>query len=135
MGALLEPQLQQLAYEGALHLSYSMLFLTYIKGSLMTDWTAGKSADLNNQVQRTNNPYEAGLWDDMYQSFRQAFADLQEQEKAENILQWGIHMQGDNFDNFTVLYECLTTEAGYDQDSRLCLKFFTDGLPHELYQD
>ena len=61
------------------------------------------------------------------------FADLQEQEKVENILQRGIHMQGDKFDDFMVLYEHLTTEAGYNRDSRLCLKFFTDGLPHELY--
>ena len=42
-------------------------------------------------------------------------------------------MEGDKFDEFTALYKWLTTEAGYDRNSRLGLKFFTDGLPHELY--
>ena len=44
-------------------------------------------------------------------------------------------MEGDKFDEFTALYEQLTTKAGYNCYSRLGLKFFTDGLPHELYRD
>ena len=71
----------------------------------------------------------------MYNSFKRNYADLQEQERAEDTLQQGIKMQGDKFDEFTVLYEWLTTEAGYDWNSRFGLKFFTGGLPHELCQD
>ena len=44
-------------------------------------------------------------------------------------------MEGDKYDEFTVLYERLTTEAGYNCNSRLGLKFFTDRLPHEFYRD
>ena len=99
----------------------------------MTDWTATMGVDLNNEVQRTRNPNVDGLWDHVYSLFRRNFADLQEQERAEDTLQKGIHMEGDKFDEFAALYERLTTEAGYDRDSRLALKYFTDGLPHELY--
>ena len=91
--------------------------------------------DLNNEVRRTRNPHVDGLWDHVYNSFRRNFADLQEQERAEDTLRKGIHMEGDKFDEFAALFERLTTEAGYDRNSRLALKFFTDGLPHELYRD
>ena len=113
----------------------AMLFLTYIKGDLTTSWASSMGVDLNNEVRRTANPNADGLWDHVYSSFRRNFADLQEQERAEDTLQKGIYMEGDKFDEFTALYEWLTTEAGYDRNSRLALKFFTDGLPHELYRD
>jgi len=60
---------------------------------------------------------------------------MQEQERAENTLQRGIKMKGEDLDGFIALYEQLTREAGYDHADRLCLKFFTDGLPNELYRD
>ena len=44
-------------------------------------------------------------------------------------------MEGDKFNEFTALYKQLTTKAGYNRNSRLGLKFFTDRLPHELYRD
>jgi hypothetical protein len=60
---------------------------------------------------------------------------MQEQERAKNTLQRGIKMKGKDLDGFIALYEQLTREAGYDHANHLCLKFFTDGLPNELYQD
>ena len=113
----------------------AMLFLTYIKGDLTTSWSSSMGVDINNEVRRTHNPNADDLWNHVYNSFRRNFADLQEQERAEDTLQKGIHMEGDKFDEFTALYKRLTTEAGYDCNSRLGLKFFTDGLPHELYRD
>ena len=82
-----------------------MLFLTYIKGDLTTSWSASMRADLNNEVRRTHNPHEDNLWDHVYNSFQRNFVDLQEQERAEDTLQKGIHMEGDKFNEFTVLYE------------------------------
>jgi hypothetical protein len=58
---------------------------------------------------------------------------MQEQERAENTLQQGIKMKGKDLNGFIAQYKQLTREAGYDHADRLCLKFFTDGLPNELY--
>ena len=92
----------------------AMLFLTYIKGSLMTSWSSSIGIDLNTEVRRTHNPNRDELWDHVYNSFKRNYANLQEQERAEDTLQRGIKMQGDKFDEFTALYERLTIKAGYD---------------------
>ena len=42
--------------------------------------------------------------------------------------------QGD-LDAYIVEYEVLIEMAGYDPNSRLTLKIFTDSLPAELYKD
>ena len=47
----------------------AMLFLTYMKGDLMTSWTASMGVDLNNEVRRTHNPHENNLWDHIYNLF------------------------------------------------------------------
>ena len=47
----------------------AMLFLTYIKGDLMTSWSSSMGADLNNEVRRTRNPNADNLWDHVYNSF------------------------------------------------------------------
>ena len=58
-----------------------------------------------------------------------------EQERAEDVLQRGIKMKGENLDDYIARYEALTLEAGYRRDDLLCLQKFTDGLPHDLYKD
>ena len=58
-----------------------------------------------------------------------------EQERAEDVLQRGIKMKGENLDDYIARYEALTLEAGYRRDDPLCLRKFTDGLPHDLYKD
>jgi hypothetical protein len=71
----------------------------------------------------------------MFQSFRQQYADNQEQEQAENALQRGIRMQGEDLDAYIAKYEGLVLEAGFNLRDWLCLKMFTDRLPHDLYRD
>lgn len=56
-----------------------------------------------------------------------------EKERAEDILQRGIHMKGENLDDYIAKYEALIMEAGYNRNTPLCLRKFTDGLPHDLY--
>ena len=60
---------------------------------------------------------------------------MQEKERAEDILQRGIKMKGENLDDYISRYEALAMEAGYNRDDPLCLRKFTDGLPHDLYKD
>jgi hypothetical protein len=44
-------------------------------------------------------------------------------------------MQGEDLDTYIAKYEGLVLEAGFNLRDRLCLKMFTDGLPHDLYRD
>ena len=44
-------------------------------------------------------------------------------------------MKDGNLDAYIAEYEMLIEMAGYDPNSRLALKLFTDGLPGELYKD
>ena len=60
---------------------------------------------------------------------------MQEQERAEDTLQRGISMKQGDLDAYIVEYEVLVKMAGYDPNSQLTLKIFTDGLPTELYKD
>jgi hypothetical protein len=50
----------------------------------------------------------------MFQSFRRQYADNQEQERAENTLQQGIRMQGEDLDAYIAKYEGLVLEAGFN---------------------
>jgi hypothetical protein len=112
-----------------------MLFLTHLKGPLTATWAASMSRDLTNRVQTRVNPRDEQLWTHMFQSFRRQYANNQEQERAENTLQRGIRMQGEDLDAYIAKYEGLVLEAGFNLRDRLCLKMFTDGLPHDLYRD
>jgi hypothetical protein len=115
--------------------SRSMLFLTHLKGPLTATWASSMSRDLTNRVRTGVNPGDERLWTHMFQSFRRQCADNQEQERAENLLQRGIRMQGEDLDAYIAKYEGLVLEAGFNLRDRLCLKMFTDGLPHDLYRD
>ena len=60
---------------------------------------------------------------------------MQERERAEDTLQQGINMKQGDLDAYIAEYEVLVEMAGYDPNSQLTLKIFTDGLPTELYKD
>jgi hypothetical protein len=115
--------------------SRSMLFLTHLKGPLTATWAASMSRDLTNRIRTGVRPEDERLWTHMFQSFRRQYADNQEQEQAENLLQRGIRMQGEDLDTYIAKYEGLVLEAGFNLRDRLCLKMFTNGLPHDLYHD
>ena len=44
-------------------------------------------------------------------------------------------MKQADLDAYIMEYEVLVKMAGYDPNSQLTLKIFTDGLPTELYKD
>ena len=44
-------------------------------------------------------------------------------------------MKGEDLDGYIAKYESLVIEAGYDQNNQLCIRKFTDRLPHKLYRD
>ena len=113
----------------------AMLFLTYFKGPLTANWTTVMNRHLNAQV-RSGVPVETeALWDYVYDSFRRQYSNMQERERAEDMLQRGIHMKAGDLDAYIAEYEVLIEMAGYDPNSCLALKLFTDGLPAELYKE
>lgn len=44
-------------------------------------------------------------------------------------------MRGEDLDVYIARYEALALEAGYNHNDPLCLRKFTDSLPHDLYKD
>ena len=60
---------------------------------------------------------------------------MQERERAGDTLQRGIHIKPGDLDAYIAEYKVLIEMVGYDLNSRLTLKIFTDGLPMELYKD
>ena len=116
--------------------SRCMLFLTFCKGPLMVTWASTIARDIANRARQPGvGIRNERLWTHLVNSFRRQYADTMERERAEDILQRGIKMKGENLDNYVSRYEALTLEAGYRRDDPLCLRKFTDGLPHDLYKD
>ena len=100
----------------------AMLFLTFFKGPLTTNWTSVMNHHLNTQVQSGVPVNDEALWDHVYDSFRRQYAGMQEQERAEDTLQRGINMRPGEPDAYIAEYEVLVEMAGYDPNSRLTLK-------------
>ena len=116
--------------------SRCMLFLTFCKGPLMATWASTIACDISNRARQPDvGIHNEQLWTYMADSFQWQYADTMEKERAEDILQRGIKMKGENLDDYIARYEALTLEAGYRKDDPLCLQKFTDGLPHNLYKD
>ena len=117
--------------------SRCMIFLTYLKGPLTATWASSISQDITDRVRGTDGAdiHDEHIWHYLVESFRRPYTDNQEQECAEDTLQQGICMNSKDLDGYIARYEALIIEAGYNHNNRLCLRKFTDGLPHDLYQD
>ena len=116
--------------------SRCMLFLTFCKGPLMVTWASTIARDIANRARQPGvGIRDERLWTHLVDSFRRQYADTMERERAEDVLQRGIKMKGEDLDGYVARYEALTLEAGYRRDDPLCLRKFTDGLPHDLYKD
>ena len=111
----------------------AMLFLTFFKGPLTANWTSVMNRH-NTQVRSRVPVNDEALWDHVYDSFRRQYADMQERERAEDMLQQGISMKQGDLDAYIAEFEVLIEMAGYDPNSQLTLKIFTDSLPTELYK-
>ena len=82
-----------------------MLFLTYIKGDRVEDWTSMMMRDLNHQACHGVSINDEVLWNCLFESFQRQYADMQEQERAEDILNQGICMQGRKLDDYIAYFE------------------------------
>ena len=81
--------------------SRCMLFLTFCKGPLMVTWASTIAHDLSNRARQPNvGINDERLWTYMADSFHQQYVDTQEKERAEDILQRGIKMKGEDLDAY-----------------------------------
>jgi hypothetical protein len=111
-----------------------MLFLTYLHGPLVDEWSNFISEWLEEQVTTGGILHDdERLWTETEAAFKRQFQDVMEEERAKNTLKRGIRMQGDNIDEYISRFEMLTRQAGYDLNSSLVVEMFSNGLPHPLY--
>ena len=92
----------------------AMLFLIFFKGPLTANWTSVMNRHLNTQVRSGVPVNDEALWDHVYDSFRRQYADMQERERAEDMLQRGISMRPGEPDTYIAEYEVLVEMAGYN---------------------
>ena len=112
----------------------SMLFLTYIQGNIVNEWIVAMSCWLNCQIAGGIHNDNEELWRAVNDAFRHRFANTLERETMQVELKKGIKMKDGDIDIYVTTIEQLARKAGYPLDSDLTLDFFTDGLPHELYE-
>ena len=74
------------------------------------------------------------LWRSVDNAFRHCFANTLEREVAQAELKKGIKMKDGDIDMYVTTFEQLARKAGYPLYLDLTLDFFTDSLPHELYE-
>src|SRR5258708_29647867 len=67
-------------------------------------------------------------------AFRRCFTNTLEKELAQTELKKGIKMRDGDIDAYMTTFEQLMWKAGYLLDASLTLDFFTNRLPHKLYE-
>src|ERR1700689_5335449 len=111
----------------------TMLFLSYIQGSLIGEWVRGQHAWLNNQIVSGRLTVEESLWRTVLRNFRENFANILEREVAEARLRDGIKMKDGKIDDYIAEFEQLVRHAGYNPDDPQRLSRLTSALPHQSY--
>ena len=72
----------------------------------MVTWASTIARDLSNRARQPNvGINDERLWTHMADSFRRQYADTQEKERAEDILQRGIKMKGEDLDAYIACYD------------------------------
>ena len=93
--------------------SRCMLFLTFCKGPLMATWASTMAHDISNHARQPDvGVRDERLWTHMADSFHWQYANTMEWERAEDVLQRGIKMKGENLDDYIARYEALRLDPG-----------------------
>src|SRR6201996_6316625 len=104
------------------------IFLSYIKGELVRDWTKRWVDWMINQYEQGRPVYDPYYWTMVSQAFRNAFQDTGARERAEYKLQ---NFQWDpvSVDAFLATFESLAHQAGYTHDTQPTLTALASKLP------
>ena len=101
------------------------LALTLIQGPNVSKWTRTVE-DWLNRLTPLND--EFNTWDQFANQFLVAFADTQRDQKARTELQ-NLRMRWPLIDQYTMDFERLVREAGYQSSTPECIYMFISGLP------
>ncbi|KAH9030849.1 hypothetical protein EDB83DRAFT_2525871 [Lactarius deliciosus] len=110
-----------------------LLFLGFIKGPQVANWTLGFLQWLNNELRHGRSRYDEYLWDMLTAGFTDRFSNVLEQEEAQATLAKGFKMIGDDIDSYVTNFEQLARKADYRLNDRQTLDRFTAGLPKALF--
>ena len=78
----------------------------------MATWASTIARDIATRARRPNvGIRDERLWTHLADSFRRQYADTMEKERAEDVLQRGIKMKGENLDDYISRYEALTLDV------------------------
>ncbi|KAH8978762.1 hypothetical protein EDB92DRAFT_2119081 [Lactarius akahatsu] len=110
-----------------------LLFLGFIKGPRVSNWTLGFLQWLNNELHQGRSRYNPFLWDTLTAGFSDRFLNVLEQEQAQATLAKGFKMIGDDIDSYVTNFEQLARKADYRLNDHQTLDRFTAGLPRALF--
>ena len=112
--------------------SWVMLFLTFIKGPNVQEWTRMQVGWLGSQLLAGVGRNEEHLYDMVMDSFNSAFTDTMSLQKAKAEFHT-IKMERGELDTYIAKFERLARLAGYNLQDQLVLDRFVSGLNLGLY--
>ena len=109
-----------------------MLFLTFIKGPDVQEWSNMQVGWLGSQILAGAGRNEEHLYDEVMDSFKTAFTDTMSLQKAKAEFRT-IKMERGELDTYIAKFERLTRLAGYSLQDQMVLDQFGSGLNPGLY--
>ena len=107
------------------------IFLSYIKGELVQDWTKRWVQWMLRQYQLGRPAYDPYYWDTVSDAFRSAFQDTGARERAEYKLK-NFPWDPVSVDAFIATFESLANQAGYDINGQPTLTALASKLPFSM---
>ena len=104
------------------------LALILIQGPNVSEWTR-TTRDWLNRLTPLDDKFDT--WDQFANQFLAAFMDTQRNQKAQTELQ-NLWMKWPLIDQYTMDFERLVWEAGYQSGTPECIHMFVSGLPIEV---
>ena len=110
-----------------------LLFLSFIKGERVQEWTQEQlcwAVDYVDQAPRNNN--HKYLWTTVTNSFHQAFTNITREVDAQTNIR-DLKMKGDQgLDGYISTFKQLACLGGYNLDDQAVIDMFIEGLPTSL---
>ena len=112
--------------------SWVMLFLTFIKGPDVQEWTSMQVGWLGSRILAGAGRNKEHLYDTVMDSFNMAFTDTMSLQKAKAEFRT-IKMERGELDTYIAKFERLARLAGYNLQDQMVLDRFGSGLNAGLY--
>ena len=109
-----------------------MLFLTFIKGPDVQEWTTSQVGWLGSRLLAGAGRNEEHLYDEVMDSFKTAFTDTMSLQKAKAEFRT-LKMERGELDTYITKFERLVRMAGYNLQDQMVLDRFGSGLNPRLF--